>query len=771
LLNACDVDGILRRAYIINENKEYGIKHYLDPTLLPLLKKLLSSQNSLYLFDNGYGMSNHVIKNHWMTIGTDIKNRIIRSRDGRVVTGAKGIGRFALDRLGDQCEMITSDKDTCKTYRWFVRWPDFEKEGATIEQVEAELDEKVNFSYAHYIKSILGDCPNLFNKINDGNFSNGTCFKITCLRDDWTTDSIEQFNKMLKVLNPPGRMDFTIYTASLQNPDQYEKICSAEFEDYDYKIVADVKPDQSVEYTIYRNEFDVKNINKSIFEKPEMQQSPYDYASFKKGEFKSSTSLKSLLPGFKDKFKLMDNIGEFSFTFYFMKRAFTIKDKNKYYYHSFNSQMRQILLDKYGGIKIFRDFFRVKPYGEVGSASFDWLGLGDRKSESPAGPSHTSGSWRVGSNQVAGIINISRINNIKFEDKSSREGLQISEEFNIFRDIIIALLSIFERDRQYIMRVFDRFFKEINKEEEKKNQANLIAKKVVSESSDNDSSQDNEKKTMAESILIYQKEQDEKNEELKLLRMLATNGLVVTTFSHELQNINTVLVPRTERLKSIIEKLIPVSRLKELGNTSNPIVITDDMLKDNKKLTSWLEFALKSVRLDKRTRKSINLLSYFAELNVNWCQVLELKNIKLILPEYSVDKKFWKKGFIMDFDAILYNLISNSIEAFKREDAPDKKVINVELSQKNDCMVIEYNDTGPGLLPEIEDPLRIFEPFFTTKRDEQGRTVGTGLGMWIVKSTVEEYKGNIKLGKIRGQFELFIEIPLLQNEGYDDTKI
>ena len=56
-------------------------------------------------------MTQDVIENQWMTIGTDYKNRVITSVGGRIVTGAKGIDRFALDRLGDVCEMTTVDKE------------------------------------------------------------------------------------------------------------------------------------------------------------------------------------------------------------------------------------------------------------------------------------------------------------------------------------------------------------------------------------------------------------------------------------------------------------------------------------------------------------------------------------------------------------------------------------------------------------------------------------------------------------------------------------
>src|ERR1700722_11244485 len=61
--------------------------------------KLFNNVGSrIFVIDNGVGMTNDVISNEWMTIGTDNKLHEHLSEKGRVKTGAKGIGRFALNR-------------------------------------------------------------------------------------------------------------------------------------------------------------------------------------------------------------------------------------------------------------------------------------------------------------------------------------------------------------------------------------------------------------------------------------------------------------------------------------------------------------------------------------------------------------------------------------------------------------------------------------------------------------------------------------------------
>ena len=68
---------------------------------------------------------------------------------------------------------------------------------------------------------------------------------------------------------------------------------------------------------------------------------------------------------------------------------------------------------------MFRDNFRVRPYGEKNDSAFDWLGIGMRKNNSPAGIAKKQGGYRVESENIAGSILISRLANIDFEDKSS----------------------------------------------------------------------------------------------------------------------------------------------------------------------------------------------------------------------------------------------------------------------------------------------------------------------------------------------------------------
>jgi len=89
-------------------------------------------------------MNKNIIQNHWMEIGTGNKEINYTSSGGRIKTGAKGIGRFALDRLGLSTEMwtVTKDKKSSKGHHWGMDWKQFEAPNKSVSEIEAELEEK-----------------------------------------------------------------------------------------------------------------------------------------------------------------------------------------------------------------------------------------------------------------------------------------------------------------------------------------------------------------------------------------------------------------------------------------------------------------------------------------------------------------------------------------------------------------------------------------------------------------------------------------------------
>ena len=89
----------------------------------------------------------------------------------------------------------------------------------------------------------------------------------------------------------------------------------------------------------------------------------------------------------------------------------------------------------------------------------------------------------------------------------------------------------------------------------------------------------------------------------------------------------------------------------------------------------------------------------------------------------------------------------------------DLLIYRIEL-KTNENLVVNYLDNGDGLDNKFKNPYEIFTLGSTSKYDQFGNVIGTGLGMYIIASTVREYNGDYKLTQIQNGFGLEIRIPL-----------
>lgn len=731
------------------------------------------STNNLYIIDAGEGMTQDIIANHWMTIGTNNKETDYFTKSGRVKAGAKGIGRFALDKLGSKCQMFTKfnskvhtdfddqgNKTSFEAYKWTVDWSDFEGEFKTIDKVQADL---VGYKYLNLKEYIIKDIDNaqINTIIEDKELLHGTILHIFDLRDNWENSFIDQLYSDLEVLIPPKEhSSFKLYLISENEPDKYGEVLGSICDDYDYKLVAKADENQNVSIKIYRNEYDVETIDPRLFNREKMTIFPYRKEDFKIGYWETIRTFSELVKGFSDvdKENALQKIGVFEFTFYYMKRTYASDDLTKFYYRKFNAKERQDWLNKFGGIKLFRDEFRVRPYGEIKDSAFDWLGLGARKAKNPAPTSHPSGKWKAEPDNVAGAIGITRLGNIDFQDKSSREGLQESNTFQVFKNMILNILDVFEEDRATIAREMKLFHDDINFGQAQREYAEKLAKEILENArrvkedinrnqKDNKSQgfqyePDSDKILLAEFIKEKEEEIESLKDEQKLLRGMASSGIVIASFSHDLSKLSQNLKSRVDKLKNLISTRIKENDYQGVDDRKNPFYFLDRMKKQDDKLQNWLHFSLGVARKDKRKRKQLNFKSYFKTFQSDWLSVLNERAISLNINSADV----MIRVFEIDIDSIFNNLLVNSIDAFNLSTLDRSREIIITVANTDKAITIEYTDNGPGLSKDITDQSKIFEPMFTTKVNQYtGDEEGTGLGMWLVKSIVYDNDGSLQL--------------------------
>ncbi|MGZ3691421.1 MAG: sensor histidine kinase, partial [Pseudobdellovibrio sp.] len=120
-----------------------------------------------------------------------------------------------------------------------------------------------------------------------------------------------------------------------------------------------------------------------------------------------------------------------------------------------------------------------------------------------------------------------------------------------------------------------------------------------------------------------------------------------------------------------------------------------------------------------------------------------------LLPEFKFDPDQLKRVFV--------NLIDNAVAAVQHTAGAMIK-IQTEYNKSQQVLKISIADNGVGIAPR--DKVRVFEPYFSTKEK------GTGLGLPIVKSIIEDHGGIIRAldNKPTGT-KMYIEIPIIPIEG------
>ena len=145
--------------------------------------------------DDGYGMSFEDIRDKWMVIGTSSKRVRPYSPNpfNRKCVGEKGIGRFAVDKLGDKVSVITKKKGAEKWLKVDIDWT------AYYTEIEKETDIR-----------LFTDVENVYT-YNDAENpdASGTKLIITSIREPWTKKEIEHLMREIsKIISPFANLSY-----------------------------------------------------------------------------------------------------------------------------------------------------------------------------------------------------------------------------------------------------------------------------------------------------------------------------------------------------------------------------------------------------------------------------------------------------------------------------------------------------------------------------------------------------------------------------------
>ena len=219
----------------------------------------------------------------------------------------------------------------------------------------------------------------------------------------------------------------------------------------------------------------------------------------------------------------------------------------------------------------------------------------------------------------------------------------------------------------------------------------------------------------------------------KEAEMDAMRSTFISNVSHELRTPVTVLRSYIDTLYNYGSEFDYETQKEFIGTINQEIIRLNGMVND------ILDFS--RMEANAQMEKSLNSIYEVVDTCVNQVQALTKEHNLTI----SVNKEADIPEFMFNYAGIeraLTNLLSNAIKY-----SPDNGEIKVELKKDSDNTVITVSDQGCGIAPEHQK--KIFDRFYRVENNIH-TIKGTGLGLHLVKQTIEKYHG----GKVFVQSEI-----------------
>lgn len=699
--NSYDADADWVRVSFENFGKDYKIQ----------------DDSRIVIEDNGRGMTHDVITNAWMNPATpnkftkDVNEQ--RTPCGRIIQGEKGIGRFAMLKLGKTIEMVTRPEGKDVEYKLVFDFNKYDDDFLTEDKKEKEIFlDDLGFELEEETPSVFVSRDiTLGNKTFSGSVNaKGTRIVISNLRGAWSekkfkslSDSFERFGGMFGSQGQESAEDTKpkVFTIGLFHNGEYllnerraESLAS----------LTEQKAVLSVENGIYDNvnqelRFTLNGLPRTLdLDDPEV-----------KG-----------LRVFRDRFLLEDkktyrevsNFGPFAFEFYIFD--FMAKDESRYF---LNNEQKDLV--KEHRVYLLRDGIRVQPYGEP---TDDWLMIDmDRGT--------ISASSNFSNDQIVGRVNITKANNTHLKDKTNREGL--IDDGYYTQDFICVIKTLLA----YLRKTAYKHYQESQK---KKDSIEKQRKDAVKKAIETLAEQFSDNKTA--STLITQLKSSYENEKRYLLERaertesLAAVGLSVETTSHDIMlMMNRGLDALSKLMKdSMSDNFDPSALPGELQKLYGIFSYVGNQLQDMQQLFVSAKQRRKRIRVKDLLDKVIRLYSNI--MNRNGIEV-KVDIIGSPLVAVCTDA---------DLLQLLINLFDNSVYWLTVTGNPKK---NILVTLDGNAQQMLFSDDGCGI--REDDAPYIFDAFYSGKGGE-----GKGLGLYISKKAMERNDYTIRLAEFSDEKKL-----------------
>ena len=378
-----------------------------DADKVDITLDLESNEPFISISDNGCGMSLADIETKWLEVGTDSKrnasNRKVSKKYNRLPLGEKGVGRLAIQKLGNVLTIVTR-REGHQELEFTINWNGLVGSNKYLDQ-GLDVSVTVNRNPKHFLVGA------------------GTFLKISDLsRTDWARKDIRDLYRLVTSLsNPINKIGS--FEVNLHLPGRERDIG-------DLPSVNDM-----LDAAIWTFDFELNE--EGIFK--------WEYC-FNPPRFKGLVPVKRVDVDKLELVKIADDKDEKVPPEIFLNPNMLrgigpIKGKI-YAYHrrteilkeSGSAKLIKDWIKAQSGVRVYRDQVRVFNYGEPGD---DWLGLNVRRINRPAG--------KLGTDSLLGYVELGLAESYMLKEKTNREGFDENETYNTLKRVVLSIFDKFER--------------------------------------------------------------------------------------------------------------------------------------------------------------------------------------------------------------------------------------------------------------------------------------------------------------------------------------
>lgn len=711
--------------------------------------KTEEGHDQIVISDDGCGMTYNDIVEKWLFVAYSEKKPQNRERASfrdeikREVAGAKGVGRFSCDRLGSSLTLFTKTEFDTLASKVDVNWNKFE-----LDDTQEFVNIPVNYSTVAGLPS---------------SFSNGTTLIVDALRESWSRDELLKLKRsLMKLISPDankGELPFDI-----------ELIVPSERENDERTLgKTGINPDRDIVNGLIHND---------IFEKLNIKTTSIEISISEDGQFITSklTDRGTYIFSVVEKNRSYYGLKDISIVVFYLNQSAKV---------GFTRQMGGVQPKNYGSVFIYKNGFRINPYGEPGQ---DFFGIDQRKAQ----------GWKrhLGTREIMGRISIKGDNDQFVETTSRAHGFIQTPAVDMLADIFLEkALKVLEK---YVVnliswgeplksnpehtispdeigdQIISQFITSVDSKDIVSVDYNpeILRTGNITEGQDNittslrkleraaERTQDNGLFSLAqtikkrtESIVSYNVQLEEENAEKE--RMLAKVHEEVQARERQVYFLKGTAHQSVTNLVNGFHSIYTLTDATK-GNLNYLRELLSPMEIDDK------DFILSIIGQIHQANEKAHKL---ADLAIHGNQALKQSGANSI---YDFIRQYIDAGFAIDglkydliqdgrafnckFDAssigvIIDNIASNSIKA-------GATILQISLSETNKFVQVSFSDNGIGLADNI-NPKLLFEWGFSSNRQKKG----FGIGLYHIKQLVDEMRGTVEIDTTYSQgFKMIVRL-------------